>query len=145
MLVHRAMAVILSKYREVVGSVAGVFFVSSLFFKSSLSAQQRNLCLLILQGPVLALWSKQKLAEVLVELPGKQSYFHCKNIFVGQRHCMNTANIFTVKINKSALVFIINSLFSKVSPSCIPPPHVKCFLYGPNLVIIPIGSFLTSY
>lgn len=97
------------------------------------------------QGPVLALWSKQKLAEVLVELPGKQSYFHCKNIFVGQRHCMNTANIFTVKINKSALVFIINSLFSKVSPSCIPPPHVKCFLYGPNLVIIPIGSFLTSY
>lgn len=142
MLVHKVITVILSTYREVVGNVAGAFFCFHFVFLSFLCLHNKRIyAYLFLQ--CLVLWSKQeKLIEVLVELPGKQSYFHCKNIFVGQRHCMNTANIFTVKINKSAFVFIINSLLSKVFPPYIPLTPCEIFLYGLNLVIIPISFLL---
>lgn len=121
------------------------FFVSTLFFYFfPVCATKKSMPTYFCRGQCLALWSKQeKLVEVLVELPGKQSYFHCKNMFIGQRHCMNTANIFTVKINKSALVFMIN-YFHKFPPLTSPSPHVKCFLYGLSLVIISVSFLLLS-
>lgn len=73
--------------------------VPSLFFH--LSVQQRNLCPRICTGASVQLCRaiRSSLQKSWLDLPGKQSSFYCKNICIGQRHCMNTANIFTVKIS----------------------------------------------
>lgn len=108
------------KYTEC-GKCGRCVFPFHWFLFLHMSALQRNLCPRIFTGASVQLCRavRSSLQRYRLELPGKQSYFHCKNIFVGQRHCMNTANIFTVKINKSALVFTINPFFSNV------PPHIS--------------------
>lgn len=66
------------------------------------------------RGKCSAVQSNQKqLVEVQIRFARKTELFPLqKCFFIGQRYCMNTANIFTVKINKSVLVFIINPFFS---------------------------------